>query len=195
MPKRDPAHMEAQRQRIILATLTCIARKGIERTSITDICKEADLSAGALYVHFRNKDDLVARCLQHGDTPVDSLPQSWTGLKARILTFSTNFGLDAATVIRTRLHFHAEAVQPGPFHNLFKATLEDALANMTRWVQGIADNGDIALRMDARQTAAAISAYVNGMLSLALASDRPLEAALVEISDGLDCFVIPSGRT
>lgn len=57
-------HMNAQRERIILAALGCIARKGVEGTSMADIWKEAGLSAGALYVHFRNKNDLVAQCLR-----------------------------------------------------------------------------------------------------------------------------------
>lgn len=189
MPKRDPAHMEAQRERIILATITCIARKGIERTSIADIWKEAGLSAGALYVHFQNKQDLVAQCLQHGAGDAPSQPKTWDELKSQILTFGSRFGLDAATVIRARLHFHAEAVQPGDFHDLHKANLEIAMTSLSGWIQQIADRGEITLRLTARQTAAAISAYLDGMLGLALATDRPIDEALAEIATGMDCFV------
>lgn len=49
--------------------------------------------------------------------------------------------------------------------------------------------GAIALRMSARRTAAALSAQIDGMLWIALASDRPFDEALPEISQTLDCLV------
>lgn len=63
------------------------ARKGVERSSIADIWKEAGLSAGALYVHFKNKSDLITQCLRYSRTPLDTPPASWDELKKRLLGF------------------------------------------------------------------------------------------------------------
>ena len=43
--------------------------------------------------------------------------------------------------------------------------------------------------MSARQTAASMSALIDGTLWIALATDRPLEDLRVELAQGLSCFV------
>jgi len=59
MPKVSDEHREKQRQRILEAALTCVARKGFASTSMADIIAEAGLSAGAVYVYYRSKEQLT----------------------------------------------------------------------------------------------------------------------------------------
>lgn len=47
------------RDRIQSAAIACVARKGFSNTSMADIIAEAGLSAGAVYVYYRSKEDLV----------------------------------------------------------------------------------------------------------------------------------------
>ena len=79
MPKRDAAHMDAQREKIIRAAIECIGDKGIERTSISDICRKAELSAGAQAAEARAAKagaGAVEACLTA--QPLQSLPhQPW----------------------------------------------------------------------------------------------------------------------
>ena len=60
MPKRDVAHMQGQRERILRAAIRCISELGLESASIAAIRKEAGLSAGAIYTHFGGKDEIIA---------------------------------------------------------------------------------------------------------------------------------------
>lgn len=60
MPKRDDAHMQARRRQIMDAALRCFVRKGLAATSIADIREESGLSTGAIYLHFRNKAEIIA---------------------------------------------------------------------------------------------------------------------------------------
>lgn len=189
MPKRDPTHMNAQRERIILAAIACIARKGAKGTSMADIWKEAGLSAGALYVHFKNKNDLVAQCLRFELAPETGPPRSWDELKARMLDFSPKLGLDAATVTRARVHLRAECINPGDLHDIMRGFLNEQIEDVARWLDRMAREGLIGLRMSARQTSAAICAHVDGMLWIALARDRPPGESIDEISAGLDHLV------
>lgn len=189
MPKRDADYMKAQRERIIQATLVCISRKGVEGTSIADIWKEAGLSAGALYVHFKNKLDLVTQCLRYTRESVHEAPTTWDELKMRLLGFETSIGWDAPTIARVRVHLHAECVNPGELNDIMQPILEDQFTILAGWIEQIADAGLVTLRMSARQTAVAASAQIDGMLWIALASDRPLDDAIAEISQVLDCFV------
>ncbi|MBC8049487.1 MAG: TetR/AcrR family transcriptional regulator [Chitinophagales bacterium] len=60
MPKLDEQTQQARRDRILDAAERCFARSGFHRTSIQDICRDAEVSAGALYIYFASKEDLIA---------------------------------------------------------------------------------------------------------------------------------------
>ena len=59
MPKVSAAHREARRGQILDAALRCFFEKGFQRTSMADIIDASGLSAGAIYLHFESKQDLV----------------------------------------------------------------------------------------------------------------------------------------
>jgi AcrR family transcriptional regulator len=79
MPKRDEAYMEGQRLAIARAALEVLLEKGVYATSQRDICKAAGISIGALYTHFRTKEEaIVAACaLDYVDTTKEPPAESW----------------------------------------------------------------------------------------------------------------------
>jgi AcrR family transcriptional regulator len=60
MPKLKPETALARRDHILEAAERCFAETGFHRTSMQDICRAADVSAGALYVYFGSKEELIA---------------------------------------------------------------------------------------------------------------------------------------
>src|SRR4029453_15843619 len=60
MPKLKPDTQRARREHILEAAELCFARAGFHRTTMQDICKEAAISPGALYVYFDSKEALIA---------------------------------------------------------------------------------------------------------------------------------------
>jgi AcrR family transcriptional regulator len=60
MPKLKPHIQRARREHILDAAERCFARAGFHRTTMHDICKEAAVSPGALYVYFDSKEALIA---------------------------------------------------------------------------------------------------------------------------------------
>jgi AcrR family transcriptional regulator len=60
MPKLKPDTQRARREHILDAAEQCFARAGFHRTTMHDICKEAGVSPGALYVYFDSKEALIA---------------------------------------------------------------------------------------------------------------------------------------
>ena len=60
MPKLKPEVQHQRRERILDAAEHCFARTGFHRTTVHDICKEAGVSPGALYVYFDSKEALIA---------------------------------------------------------------------------------------------------------------------------------------
>lgn len=64
MPRVSEEHLERRRQQIVDAAWECFARKGFHSTSMQDIFKEADLSAGAVYRYFKSKNEIIAAIAQ-----------------------------------------------------------------------------------------------------------------------------------
>lgn len=60
MPKLKPGTQRARREHILDAAERRFAQSGFHRTTMQDICREAGVSSGALYVHFSSKEDLIA---------------------------------------------------------------------------------------------------------------------------------------
>ncbi|MDG5803619.1 TetR/AcrR family transcriptional regulator [Streptomyces ossamyceticus] len=60
MPRVSQEHLDARRRQILDAAARCFARNGFHATSMQDVLKEADLSAGAVYRYFSGKEELIA---------------------------------------------------------------------------------------------------------------------------------------
>jgi AcrR family transcriptional regulator len=60
MPKLKPDTQRARREHILDAAEICFAHSGFHRTTMHDICREAAVSPGALYVYFASKEALIA---------------------------------------------------------------------------------------------------------------------------------------
>jgi TetR/AcrR family transcriptional regulator, transcriptional repressor of aconitase len=59
MPKISDDQRQARREQIMAAAWRCFYRRGIHATSMEEIIREAGLSAGAVYLYFRGKDELI----------------------------------------------------------------------------------------------------------------------------------------
>ncbi|MFJ3979437.1 TetR/AcrR family transcriptional regulator [Streptomyces sp. NPDC090021] len=59
MARVSQAHLDARRRQILDGATRCFTRNGFHATSMQDVLKEADLSAGAVYRYFRSKDELI----------------------------------------------------------------------------------------------------------------------------------------
>ncbi|MDC2950777.1 MULTISPECIES: TetR/AcrR family transcriptional regulator [Streptomyces] len=60
MPRVSQERLDARRRQIVNAAARCFARNGFQATSMQDVLKEADLSAGAVYRYFTGKEELIS---------------------------------------------------------------------------------------------------------------------------------------
>ena len=65
-PKVNEAHKEARVNQILKAALTCFSEKGFHKTTMLDICKKSELSAGAVYSYFESKVDIIKEIANYG---------------------------------------------------------------------------------------------------------------------------------
>ncbi|MGR8011875.1 TetR/AcrR family transcriptional regulator [Streptomyces hypolithicus] len=60
MARVSQQHLDARRRQILDGATRCFARNGFHATSMQDVLREAELSAGAVYRYFSSKDELIA---------------------------------------------------------------------------------------------------------------------------------------
>ncbi|MEU1918892.1 TetR/AcrR family transcriptional regulator [Streptomyces albogriseolus] len=60
MARVSQEHLDARRRQILDGAAVCFARNGFHATSMQDVLKEVDLSAGAVYRYFSGKEELIA---------------------------------------------------------------------------------------------------------------------------------------
>jgi TetR/AcrR family transcriptional regulator, transcriptional repressor of aconitase len=59
MPKVTDEYRDARRAQVLEAARRCFVRDGFHATSMTDICREAGVSSGVIYLYFSSKDDII----------------------------------------------------------------------------------------------------------------------------------------
>ncbi|RFU85643.1 TetR/AcrR family transcriptional regulator [Streptomyces triticagri] len=59
MARVSQAHLDARRRQILDGAARCFARNGFHATSMQDVLREVDLSAGAVYRYFSGKEELI----------------------------------------------------------------------------------------------------------------------------------------
>jgi AcrR family transcriptional regulator len=58
------ARLPGKRERLVAAAIELLHKQGIERTTLADIAKLADVPAGNVYYYFKTKDDVIAAVIE-----------------------------------------------------------------------------------------------------------------------------------
>lgn len=193
MPKRDSAHMTAQRERILQAALACISAHGVEGTSIEHIRKAAGLSTGTLYRYFANKEDLVVAALEHFSTYETAVPvpKDWAEYRDGLMTEKRPTGLTSAELDSAMLHLMAGALSADYLRAAIRPVIERNLAEQRQVVEALVKAGGIEITGTPEQTVRAVAAVGIGMSWLAALSGQSAEAAAEEAAGIIDRLVKP----
>ncbi len=73
MPKVPAQYLEARKNEILDAAFACFRRRGFHKTTIKDICNEAQLSPGAVYRYFRSKEDIIQAAIDRNTAELTNL--------------------------------------------------------------------------------------------------------------------------
>jgi TetR/AcrR family transcriptional repressor of nem operon len=173
----SPEHKEATRLRILDAAAAALRQHGLDGVSVAEIMKEAGLTHGGFYAHFRSKDDLIAAALRHAGA------QSRARVATRLDEQAGEATLLAlAESYLSRQHSeHPERGCPlatlGPELARTDGPARQTFAEMTRahaaWLAERAPGTDDATRE--RQAVGGLAAMIGGLI-LARATTKPEDA-------------------
>jgi AcrR family transcriptional regulator len=145
MPKVLPEYLELRRQQILDASAACFVRRGFHATTMQDICKEADLSPGAVYRYFPSKESIIhAMCDHNTNVKIEAIEEAmeqgntFEVFADLIRTFFVEIGESKATEnCAMNVELIAEAPRSEPIrewltqslaatHNLFSSLIKAA---------------------------------------------------------------------
>jgi len=91
-----------KRERLTAAATQLLHQQGIERTTLGDIAKAADVPAGNVYYYFKTKDDVIGAVIdahvQQIKTTLASIEARHRSPKARLKAFVREFTAQSETV-------------------------------------------------------------------------------------------------
>jgi AcrR family transcriptional regulator len=167
MPKLSPVEQQRRRARVLDAAETCFARAGFHRTTMQDICREAGISAGALYVYFRSKEDLIEGLSQRDRT--DVLAQFAEASRGDDLVTGLTQVLRSCVIERPRaktsllLEIGSEATRNPKVADTLRACDGAIRAQLEHMLAEAAARGQIAPLMSVPELARLMSLVVDGL--------------------------------
>jgi AcrR family transcriptional regulator len=178
MPKRDEAYMEGRRKVILAAAWKCIARSGLSGASTDEICREAGISLGSLYTHFKSKDDIVLGLTQQHTGEVREA-MSFTSLdeaKAKFLSRIKHFsGKRFAASVRVEVQLLAAATSSETVHKALGENFDAAREGIYTSIGALQATGEIRADISVAAAGAMLTNFVYG--ALYLQAVRTAEAA------------------
>ena len=174
MPKVTEAHLEARRRQILDAASACFARQGFHQTSMQDICREADLSPGAVYRYFASKEEIIAATCQECQEHNLEHMQTATGqrkdpLEVLDLLVDSDFGwLDNPEVqdhLRMNIQLWAEALNSPQVMEVFRRDFLDIwLEALTRLVGRVQETGQLNPSLEPASAARVLLSAYHGLV-------------------------------
>jgi TetR/AcrR family transcriptional regulator, repressor for uid operon len=197
MPKLKPQTQRQRREHILGAALRCFGRSGFHATTMQDICKEAGVSPGALYVYFDSKEALIEGiCERDRAELTDSL---------RVLAEAPNF-VEALNAIgrhyfvdepverqQVVVEMGIESTRNPRIAELFHRTDRFCIDSFEQLFQRLKDEGRINPDVDARTLANVFTVIGDGLFwRRAISPDFNVEAVLPVVSQLFGTLLKPT---
>lgn len=168
MPKLKPATQARRREHILDAAELCFARNGFHRTTMQDICKEAGVSPGAVYVYFTSKEELIAGIterdrakLQRELAGIAAAPD----LLAALADLAETYTIDEPRHKRVLcLEIGAESTRNAAVGDIFRAVDRFVLDSFEQLFDRAQRDGKIAPSVDAATLAQVVALIGDGVL-------------------------------
>lgn len=167
MPKLDDETHRARREHILDAAERCFGRAGFHHSSMHDICREAAISPGALYLYFSSKEDLIAGiCEREKSVLAQALASIGDApdFMAAVAQLGQTYCIDE-TPEKLRLHveINAEALRNPAVGHIVRAIDAFVIKSFERLIEDARDKGRIAPLVEAGAVANIMSIIGDGL--------------------------------
>ena len=173
MPKVLPEYLELRRQQILDAAAACFSNRGFHPTTMQDICREADLSPGAVYRYFPSKESIIqAMCERGGNRNAGAIQEA---LQREGTLEVLNFLIETFFIELETLHSHSECalnvelIAEAPRNEHVRAwltrNLHDARSMFMDLMQAGQEKGEIDPTLDVASISQVMVALYHGFIT------------------------------
>lgn len=189
------SRIEAQRtrQQLLKAALSVFARQGVSGTGLEDIAREAGVTRGAIYFHFRGKDDLLQTLLDQQALPLErelppeiDLSVGWQLLQQDLEKVLADERLRQLCAIL--LHKSERVDESGPTAHRLKQLAARFSQEVDKLLTRAVATGELHAKLNVSAASAMVRIYVWGLLFEGLFRSRnavPIATALDALLQGL----------
>jgi AcrR family transcriptional regulator len=175
---------ESQRGKFAAATVSLIARHGLEGVTMRAVATEAGLSYGSLFHYFESKDDLLKHAIQYLTSlqtqRVNEFSDKFSGLQAleHLLCDDAIVNESSRDSWMVWMTFQHKVALQSSFAELHAELVDGWLTRITALLSDAQDAGEIKSTLDLNFEAMAVWAYSAGIGQLGLLHPESLPAKL-----------------
>ncbi|MGD9828005.1 MAG: TetR/AcrR family transcriptional regulator [Hyphomicrobiaceae bacterium] len=198
MPRLKPETHRARRENILDAAEHCFARSGFHRTTMQDICRQAGISAGALYVYFNSKEALIAGLCERDRAKLafelTELAES-PDLMAALARLGEHYAIDQPREKRVLfVEMGAESTRNDEVGEIFRSVDRFCINSFAQVFERARAAGRIAPAVDTNVIAQVIALIGDGLFwRRAVDPDFDAKAVLPVLIELIAGFVNPTG--
>jgi TetR/AcrR family transcriptional regulator, repressor for uid operon len=167
LPKLKPATQVARREHILDAAEQCFARAGFHRTTMQDICRAANVSAGALYVYYASKEELIAGICERDRTKLASQLATLAeapDLLAALGQLAQHYAVEQPAYKRVLvIEMGIESTRNPAIAQIFQSVDRFCVESFAKLFERARDEGRIAPRLDTHSLAQVVATIGDGM--------------------------------
>ncbi len=175
MPKVSDEHQESRRMQILGAAMQCFAQKGYHKTTMQDICRQAGLSAGAVYNYFKGKDEIIEAAAAMGQMQAREIFSAAGALESQGVPAILMAALEGYrqllhmegvhTGLRADVMFHAEALTNDKLADIGLASYRNIMDQLLLLTERWQACGGIAKELSSQAVAQVLFAMVQGLMT------------------------------
>jgi AcrR family transcriptional regulator len=163
MPKLSQVEMQKRRHHILMAARSCFVRKGIDGTSMEEICAEAKLSKGGVYSHFVSKEELIIGVIDLGLSAVERLGSARTVHELKALLEHYPFTKESdEKLMRMEFEAFSRSFTDADLRKRIGTNIRNLDSAIQRSVSAITSDNTVVLRVDEATAARLLLNHVFG---------------------------------
>lgn len=171
MPRVSDEHLDRRRREILEAAWRCFGRQGFHQTTMRDICREADLSPGAVYQYFEGKEGIIEAVAEAGRragvarvTPADETDGPVEALVESLGNFLVCLDdPDALESLRIDVQLCAEALREDRVRAVVRENLDSHAGQFARLIRRGQEEGSLDASLDPDAAARVVVAIFHGL--------------------------------
>jgi AcrR family transcriptional regulator len=169
MPRIGLALKDRRRRDLLEAADRCAGRMGFKDMTVDDVCSEAQLSKGAFYTYFAQKDDLLLALFEDDARSLDDLMSNLERRipnnreRIRLYTQEVMARSENPAEVQVRADIWTAIATDGAVRSSFAKIMQARRVRLRSWIEGAIQTGEL-VDLPANALASILLALSDGLL-------------------------------